>query len=82
MTDHSSATQTSLNIASPRRSSPGSSPQDCSADTYAPSDTLTPAQTTFDKGDRICFELTATFRRINATVNPTWRTSCRPTSPT
>jgi large repetitive protein len=70
VTDESSATQTSLHVTFNKEIQPRAVPQDCSANTYAPSDTLTAAQTTFQKGDQICFEITVDSPPFNSTVNP------------
>jgi large repetitive protein len=71
VTDHSSVSQTSVQLAFTKEIQPRATPQNCSANTYAPSDSLSPSQMTFRTGDQICFELTVTFPPFNATVNPT-----------
>lgn len=70
VTDHSSVTQSSLHVTFTKQIQPRATPQDCDADTYALSDGLSPDQITFQKGDRICFELTVTSPPFNSTVNP------------
>jgi large repetitive protein len=71
VTDHSSVSQNSLQLTFTKEIQPRANPQNCGANTYAPSDGLSPPQITFQTGDQICFELTVTFPPFNATVNPT-----------
>jgi large repetitive protein len=68
--DQSSVTQSSGNISFGKEMQPRAVPQDCSANTYQTPDALTPAQSTFQKGDRICFEIDVQFPQFNSTVNP------------
>jgi large repetitive protein len=70
VTDHSSASQASLQLTFTKEMQPRATPQDCTANTYAPSGSLSPSQTTFQTGDHICFELTVDFPPFNATVDP------------
>jgi large repetitive protein len=70
VTDTSSVTQQTAGGTFSKEIQPRVTNQDCSADTYASSSSLTPAQTTFQKGDRICFEITVEFPPDNPTLNP------------
>jgi large repetitive protein len=70
VTDSSSATLTSAGGAFSKEMQPRTTPQDCTANTYSDPADLTLAQRTFEKGDRICFEITVGFPDFNATVNP------------
>ena len=67
VTDTSSVTQTSSGGSLTKLIQPYVTDQNCDDDTYAkPS----PAQATFSLGDRICFEITASFDSTNDTVDP------------
>ncbi len=70
VTDSSSVTQSSIGGGLTKLIQPRQANQDCANDTYAGPGSLTPDQATFLKGDRICFELTATFATLNETRNP------------
>ncbi len=67
VTDSSSVTQTSGGGTLSKLIQPRVAEQNCADDTYAKPSA---AETTFEKGDRICFEITAGFASPNDTVNP------------
>jgi uncharacterized repeat protein (TIGR01451 family)/fimbrial isopeptide formation D2 family protein len=70
VTDSTSVTQTSTGGSLTKLIQPRTAVQNCSDDTYADSTTLTPLQTAFLAGDRVCFEITAPFAPDNETRNP------------
>ena len=67
VTDSSSVTQTSSGGSLSKLIQPRVAEQNCDDDTYAKPSA---GEATFEKGDRICFEITAAFAAPNDTVNP------------
>ncbi|SOD70698.1 uncharacterized repeat protein (TIGR01451 family)/fimbrial isopeptide formation D2 family protein [Jatrophihabitans sp. GAS493] len=69
ITDSSSATLSSQGGVLTKLIQPRTAAQDCSTNSYADSDTLTDAQTTFMKGDRVCFQIELAYSTENPTRN-------------
>ena len=70
VTDPTSATQSTPTESLTKEIAPRVVPMTCAAASYGPSATPVPANLTFAKGDRVCFQITATFSSTAQTRNP------------